>query len=175
MVVVSQTLSRTTRSEHQTDLLPSLLKYNVKDSIRELIALPPRLGGMGIINPVEAAEDQHRNSVQLTDSLSKLIIEQDAMGEVDHSQIMIVKQEISKARDVQQKIRLAKIETGSVLTMKEKKKTEDESRKGGIKLVNHTPTQRYRIQFEQAGIPRCSSIKILLTSTWYTRSLCMWK
>jgi len=121
------------------DLLPSLFKYNVKDSIRELIALPPRLGGMGIINPVEAAEDQHRNSVQLTDSLSKLIIEQDAKGEVDHSQIMIVKQEISKARDVQQKIRLAKIETGDALTKKEKKKLKMNQEKGASNWLTTLP------------------------------------
>jgi len=44
------------------------------------------------------------------------------MGEVDHSQIIIIKQKLSQERDIQQKLRLSRIEAGNDLTKKEKKK-----------------------------------------------------
>ena len=46
------------------------------DSVRDLTALPSRLGGLGIANPVEQAESQHRTFRRVTALLIKHIIEQ---------------------------------------------------------------------------------------------------
>ena len=48
------------------EFLPDLLRCPIKPEIWELISLPPRLGGMGIINPIKAAVEELKNSVCLT-------------------------------------------------------------------------------------------------------------
>ena len=50
------------------EFLPDLLGCPIKPEIRELILLPTRLGGMGIISPIKAAVDEFKNSVCLTNS-----------------------------------------------------------------------------------------------------------
>ena len=57
--------------------LPTLTGQNTfSDSVWDLTALPSRLGGLGIVNPVKQAESQHRTSRKVTASLIKHIIEQ---------------------------------------------------------------------------------------------------
>ena len=57
--------------------LPTLTGQNMfSDSIRDLTALPARLGGLGIANLVKQAESQHRFSCRVTAPLVKHIIEQ---------------------------------------------------------------------------------------------------
>ena len=53
------------------DFLPDLLGCPIKQEIRELISLPPRLGGMGIINPIKAAVEEFKNCVCLAEQLTK--------------------------------------------------------------------------------------------------------
>ena len=59
------------------EFLPDLLGCPIKPEILELISLPPRLGGMGIINPIKAAVEEFKNSVCLTKQLTKKIVKQD--------------------------------------------------------------------------------------------------
>ena len=47
------------------DFVPSLFGSKVKDIVRRLIALPPKLGGKGITNPLETANDDYENSIRL--------------------------------------------------------------------------------------------------------------
>ena len=55
--------------------LPTLTGQNTfSDSIRDLTALPPRLGGLGIMNPVKQAELQYHTSCRVTAPLVKHII-----------------------------------------------------------------------------------------------------
>ena len=57
--------------------LPVLTGQNTfSDSVRDLLALPTRLGGLGIANPVKQAESQHHTSRRVTAPLIKHIIEQ---------------------------------------------------------------------------------------------------
>ena len=65
------------------EFLPDLFGCPFKPEIRELTALPPRLGGMGIINPIKAAVEEFKNSVCLTKQLSKKIVEQDKDGSIN--------------------------------------------------------------------------------------------
>ena len=46
------------------------------DTERELMALPARLGGLGISNPVDQAPSQHRTSIAVTTPLVDLILQQ---------------------------------------------------------------------------------------------------
>ena len=65
------------------DFVPSLFGSKVKDLLRRLIALPPKLGGMGITNPIEIANNRYENSIRLTQNLTKNIINQDRFGNID--------------------------------------------------------------------------------------------
>ena len=57
--------------------LPTLTGQNTfSDNVRDLTALPSRLGGLGITNPVRQADSQHATSQSVTAPLVKHIIEQ---------------------------------------------------------------------------------------------------
>ena len=51
----------------RTQLLPALTGQNPpNDILREVFSLPPNLGGLGIINPISAASQQHQASIKIT-------------------------------------------------------------------------------------------------------------
>lgn len=58
--------------------LPAIIGRQISDFERHLFTMPVRLGGLGISNPVEGSEFEFRASVKITDSLRKLIINQQA-------------------------------------------------------------------------------------------------
>ena len=58
-------------------LIPAIIGRNITDIERKLISLPVRLGGMGIQNPCDTADAEFRNSTQVTQNLTKLIMDQE--------------------------------------------------------------------------------------------------
>jgi hypothetical protein len=57
-------------------LIPLLTGHeNISDVERNLLALPCRLGGMGLINPTEISDEQYNSSRSITSSLVDLIME----------------------------------------------------------------------------------------------------
>ena len=77
----------------------SLLGEIPKDPTRDLLALPARLGGMVITNPVKIAQQEYLNSKRLTGPLTKLIVEQDRDSNVDMTLIRKMKREIQSNRN----------------------------------------------------------------------------
>jgi hypothetical protein len=58
------------------DLIPVITgRSSITDDERKLLALPCRLGGMGLINPTEIAEEQYQSSCDITTPLVSLILE----------------------------------------------------------------------------------------------------
>ena len=54
-------------SKIRTQLLPALTGQNPpNDILREVFSLPPNLGGLGMINPVSTASQQHHTSIKVT-------------------------------------------------------------------------------------------------------------
>ena len=106
------------------DFLPSLFGSKVKDLVRKLIALPPKLGGMGITNPIEIANDEYENSIRLTQYLTKMIINQDRFGNIDENEINEIKKSIAKKREMKQKEQLKSILDSEDLNEMERKKIE---------------------------------------------------
>ena len=85
-------------------LIPSLAGgRNPAELDRAIVALPPRLGGMGIPIPNEIADMEHQNSKKLTAKLTQLIVDQDESGEVDLSELVKTRIEIAKEREKRQK------------------------------------------------------------------------
>ena len=62
------------------DVISNDFGSKVKGLVRRLIALPPKLGGMGITNPIKIANNEYENSIRLTQNLIKMIINQDRFG-----------------------------------------------------------------------------------------------
>ena len=77
-------------------LLPSLTEgYICNDHERDLIALPVRLGGLGIINPVTIADSEYDNSTRLTAELTQSIISQ-GQQQPDPQKEKDMRKEVSK-------------------------------------------------------------------------------
>ena len=92
--------------------LPKLVKsVALCDSMRDMLALPPKLGGMGISSPVKRADDENANSINLTKSLTERIVSQDARSEIDQNLVIEEKKKISRDRQQAQKITLEQLKT----------------------------------------------------------------
>ena len=84
------------------EFLPDLLGCPIKPEIQELISLPPRLGGMGIINPIKTAVEEFKNSVCLTKQLIKKIVEQDKNESINKDSVKEARRGIAKQREKDQ-------------------------------------------------------------------------
>ena len=88
----------------RTKLIPALARGRaINDLDRRLLELPPRMGGLGIPNPVVVAEEEFQNSLRLTTSLVEKIVAQEEQGEVNSQEIKIMKSDISKSKENKQK------------------------------------------------------------------------
>ena len=58
-------------------LIPAIVGRKVSDLERRLLALPVRLGGIGIQNPVQTAEYEYKSSCEITENLMSLIYNQE--------------------------------------------------------------------------------------------------
>ena len=79
------------------------------DEEREILALPPRLGGLGIPNPTKVADQEYHNSLKITANLKEKIINQDRIVKNDVYEIKTIRREISKARQLAQEEELRNI------------------------------------------------------------------
>ena len=84
------------------EFLPDLLRCPIKPEIRNLMELPPRLGGMGLINQIKAAVEKFKNSVCLTKQLAKKIVEQDKDGSINKDDVKEARRGIAKQREKNQ-------------------------------------------------------------------------
>ena len=64
--------------EIRLSFIPALLRRNVSDGDRELLSLPARYGGMGILNPTAESDLAHANSMQISQPLVRLILRQES-------------------------------------------------------------------------------------------------
>ena len=78
---------------------------------RDFLTLPTRLGGLGLINPVKRAEEEHQNSMRITRSLVDFIKAQDSDGEVDQREFQNIRKTISRERENSQKLEKKQIMT----------------------------------------------------------------
>ena len=59
-------------------LIPALFNdFQISEELRSWIVLPCKLGGMGIINPMEIKNEEYVNSHELTKELTNLIMQQE--------------------------------------------------------------------------------------------------
>ena len=58
-------------------LIPALIGRNVSDLERNILALPVRMGGIGITNPIQTADHEFSASVEITRNLTDIISRQE--------------------------------------------------------------------------------------------------
>ena len=76
--------------------------HTCSDEERLILTLPPRLGGLGIPNPVTIADQEYNNSIKVTSALAERIITQEQWNVVDEQNIKEIKSKISKERCITQ-------------------------------------------------------------------------
>ena len=76
--------------------------HKCNDEERLILMLPPRLGGLGIPNPVTSADQEYNNSLKVTSTLVERIITQDQWNDVDEQNIKKIKIKKSKERCITQ-------------------------------------------------------------------------
>lgn len=82
----------------QQHLLPALTGHPpCSNEIRDLLALPVRMGGMGLINPVTTSQNANEASVELTSLLVSDIASQDQDKSVDILKLMEIKTSIRQS------------------------------------------------------------------------------
>ena len=59
-------------------LIPALLEHQVTETERDLLALPVRMGGLGLVNPVNQSRQEYEASIKATAPLVKQIVKQAA-------------------------------------------------------------------------------------------------
>ena len=78
-------------------LIPALTGRPACSSIeRDLLALPVRLGGLGLNNPSSLSSECYQASVRITAPLAALIVSQEKDSTVDHDATLKTKKEINK-------------------------------------------------------------------------------
>ena len=83
--------------------IPAITNGHICNDIERLtLTLPPRLGGLGIPNPVTSADQEYNNSLKVTSPLAEKIITQDQWNNVDGQKIKEIKSKIPKERFITQ-------------------------------------------------------------------------
>ena len=81
-------------------LLPELLEgHQCNDKERQLLALPPKFGGIGIINPIDIAANEYINSKKLTETLTNSLKSQQHVYIENQSTLKTIKIEIQAEKE----------------------------------------------------------------------------
>ena len=92
-------------------LLPALTgRQDITGTERRILALPARLGGLGIADPSSSSQTSFQNSVAMTAPQVNLILEQDIHAVVNPKDIAIIKKNITECNHVRQKAQVSDLE-----------------------------------------------------------------
>ena len=61
----------------RTEFLPCLVSHPVDSNLRNIFALPPKFGGLGIFNPHAISDDEYRFSKAITAPLAQAVLDQE--------------------------------------------------------------------------------------------------
>src|SRR5579872_3788366 len=126
--------------------IPSLLKTEISDDVRELLALPARFAGLGIFNPTERPLISFDHSVQLCAPLVSLILRQADTFEPDslleEQKLIRVQQEA--ALDYQYEHAISRISMKSPNSLQRAIAVASSARKRSIELAHGDSQHRTR-------------------------------
>jgi hypothetical protein len=119
--------------------LPTLFKQFNADTLRKVIALPAKLGGLSIFDPTKIAADEYKYSTSATGPLVRLILEQKLTFEsVDiRQEIQAEKSSIAKAKVDKSKKQQDELTTDTLLC----KVIKHQSEKGASSWLTTLPVE----------------------------------
>ena len=130
------------------NLLPALLEgHECNDIERDLLALPPKFGGMGILNPITSAQREFRNSRRLTESLTSAIKLKNTTYVENQQELSKIKGEIQKEKDEHNARELARIKSTCDAT--QLKLIEASIEKGSYNWLTALPLSRHNYHLEK--------------------------
>ena len=89
-------------------LIPSLTEHNCSVTERKLLALPARMGGLGMTNPSESAESEYSASIRMSAPLVDKIMAQ-SYGTPDDAEVRRLMYAVRKEKDVYLKGKLEEL------------------------------------------------------------------
>ena len=90
--------------------IPALVGCTVSDVHRNIFALPIRLGGMGIRNPVETSDSEFLASTRITKTLTEIICRQETnLHNYDKERVAAIIRGIKKEKDQNHQVKLNEI------------------------------------------------------------------
>ena len=89
-------------------LIPAIIGRKITDVERQIVALPVRMGGLGIQNPVLTADTEYRNSSLVTQNLTTLIVRQET--DLSNYNLATVIEDIAKLKLEKEESLLAQLE-----------------------------------------------------------------
>ena len=96
----------------RNELIPELLGKSVDDKEREIISLPVRFGGLGILNPVQSKDVEYNSSVKTTKDLTHLIYSKETeYSMLDSSKMRDAKKKLKEEKESSLKVRVTELET----------------------------------------------------------------
>ena len=127
--------------EIRLTLIPSLTEgRGVTDDERKLLSLPPRLGGLGIISPVDTSDFEHESSTTSTARLTDAILNQERMLPEGFSEISKQARALTKSK--RRKIQSDKVEElRSRMTTEQKRQNEINCESGASNWLTALPIE----------------------------------
>ena len=121
-------------------LIPAIIGRKISDLERRIVALPVRLGGLGIQNPVSTADTEFRNSCIVTENLTTLIVRQET--NLTNYNIDTVKEDIARLKLEKEEGLLGQLEEiKDLVDDKLKRSLELAAEKGGGAWLSALPLQ----------------------------------
>ncbi len=139
-------------------------------STRDLLALPVRHGGMGLMNPTDTSIHHFQTSEMMTTPLTEIILSQDQTKDVDPTEINTLKKEVRKANRSRNEQKAETIYNELPCTTA-KTPNRPCQRTWIILLANRPTSIGTGIPPTQGGIQRRSVPKIRMGATKHTKAM----
>ena len=154
-------------------LLPAITGQNAfSDALRDLMALPARLGGLGCINPARKSTTKYDNSILITAPLVDLILRQsksclpetrsDQISAKNHTRTTRRQHDKAEANEIANK-----------MPSNLQRAIEVSSEKGASTWLNTLPIADYGFTLHKGAFSRCSLSEIWMVPKTTSFSLCL--
>ena len=127
--------------EIKSKLVPALIGRTISQDERNLLALPARYGGLGLINPMEMADREYNYSTIVTEQLVKEMLLQHNALSVDQEAVNTAKTSVTRMKNVH--LKTIKEDLIAVLPPSRARFVELACEKGSSSWITTLPLEEY--------------------------------
>ena len=133
----------------RSHFIPTILEgHQCNDIERSLLSLPPRFGGLGIVNPTEICDQEYNNSRAITKQLTSAVIAQSKSFKEDKRSTSKLKQQLKKAKTDKHQQTFESIKASST-DQKKLKALEASTEPGAYNWLTVLPLERYKFYLDK--------------------------